>query len=102
MTSGLTLVFIQVEVVAISPSTSNLVRVEQEPDHRHLVVRLVGDVGHHHHALLLDVWIDSRCEWIRDGGLLCDEPPDRDDGERHHRRRQSPGPARAIARSTPG
>ena len=81
MTSGRTLFLIHVDVVATSPSTSKLVRVDEEADHRHLVVGLVGDVGHDDDALLLDVGIDARRDGIRRGWLLRSQPNEQDGAE---------------------
>jgi hypothetical protein len=53
------------------PFDVEVVGVDEEPDHRHLIVRLVGDVGHHDNALLFDVRIDARGERI-DRGFLCE------------------------------
>ena len=47
------------------PFDVELVRVDEQPHHRHLIVGLVGDVGHDDHALLLHVRIDADREWIR-------------------------------------
>ena len=46
------------------PLDVHLVRVDEEAHHGHLIVRLVGDVGHHDHARFVDVGIDPRGERI--------------------------------------
>jgi hypothetical protein len=53
-----------------------LVRVHEEPHHRHLVVRLVRDVGHHDDALRRDVRIDARRQCIRRGRCLEEHQTD--------------------------
>ena len=81
ITSGRTLFFIHVEVVAIRPSTSNWLRVDEKPHHGHLIVGLVGDVGHDDHALLLHVGIDAGSNGIRRGWLLRRQPNEQDGAE---------------------
>ena len=51
------------------PFEVELVGVDEEADHRHLVVRLVGDVGQHEQALPRDVGIDARGERTAGCGL---------------------------------
>ena len=46
-----------------------LIRVYQESHHRHLVVRLVGDVGHDDDARPLDVGVDPCCHGIHRSAL---------------------------------
>ena len=52
------------------PLDVQLVRIEEKSHHRHLVVRLVGDVGEHQDAVFLDVGIDAGGERIGRTGCL--------------------------------
>ena len=53
------------------PLDVELVRVDEEPHHRHLVVRLVGDVGHHDDPGFLHVRIDACRYGIERRRTLC-------------------------------
>ena len=54
------------------PLDVEVVGVDEEADHRHLVIRLVGDVGHDHDPLFLRIRIQARRKRV-DSGLLGTE-----------------------------
>ena len=72
------------------------VAVDEEPYHRHLIVRFVGDVGQDDDPLLLDVGVNPRRqrahrlalrtrERIRDGNAADRNQEKEHDRTRHHR-----------------
>jgi hypothetical protein len=64
------------------PLDIEVIRVHEEPNHGHLVVRLVRDVGHDDNALFFNVWIDARRHV--GGTLLCDRRRSGGGGPQHH------------------
>ncbi len=57
------------------------IAVDEKAHHGHLIVRLVGDVGHDDDALLLDVGVDARSDGVRRGWLLRGQPNEQDGAE---------------------
>ena len=72
------------------PLDIEVIGIDEEADHRHLIVGLVGDVGHHDDALLFDIRIDTRGRRIGGASLsglrVCGPGGQRRDGK--HRRGQ--------------